>query len=127
MINTWHNNRISEKLNKEFPKDFSICDIDGAIRKHYMENNKLNTRFIIYESKNKYENLSSAQLKTLKLINDSINWKNFDNYSGLFIIKIIDLEDKLEWYNLQNELIRSTTFEELYNIFSNNLNQIIKN
>ena len=65
MKDTWHNNRISEKLNKEYKKDFSICDIDGAVRCNYI--NK--TRFIIYESKNENEKLMGAsQLITLKIL-----------------------------------------------------------
>lgn len=119
MKGTWHNNRISEKLNKEYKKDFTICDIDGAVRCAYIKNNVWHNRFIIYESKNEYEkDIGDAQLKTLKLINDNFNWTKFDEYSGVFIIKIIDLENKLQWFNLQGILIRTTTFDELYNIFS---------
>lgn len=119
MKGTWHNNRISEKLNKEYKKDFSICDIDGAVRCAYIKNNVWHNRFIIYESKNEKEkDIGDAQLKTLKLINDNFNWTKFDEYSGVFIIKIIDLENELQWFNLQGILIRTTTFDELYNIFS---------
>ena len=119
MKGTWHNNRISEKLNKEYKKDFSICDIDGAVRCAYIKNNVWHNRFIIYESKNEYEkDIGDSQLKTLKLINDNFNWTKFDEYSGVFIIKIIDLENELQWFNLQGIFIRTTTFDELYNIFS---------
>ena len=119
MKGTWHNNRISEKLNKEYKKDFSICDIDGAVRCAYIKNNVWHNRFIIYESKNEKEkDIGDAQLKTLKLINNNFNWTKFDEYSGVFIIKIIDLENELQWFNLQGILIRTTTFDELYNIFS---------
>jgi len=115
MKDTWHNNRISEKLNKEYKKDFSICDIDGAVRCNYV--NK--TRFIIYESKNENEKLMGAsQLITLKILNSSIDWTKFDEYSGVFVLKIIDLENEIIWYSLEGIEIRKTTFKELYNIFS---------
>ena len=115
MKNTWHNNRISEKLNKEYKKDFSICDIDGAVRCQYGKQ----TRLIIYESKNINERLmGSSQLITLKILNDCIEWKKFDAYSGVYVLKIIDLENEIIWYNLKGVEIRKTTFKELYNIFS---------
>ena len=115
MKNTWHNNRISEKLNKEYKKDFSICDIDGAVRCQYGEK----TRLIIYESKNINErSMGSSQLTTLKLLNDSIDWSNFDAYSGVYVFKIMDLQNEIIWYNLKGFEIRKTTFQELYNIFS---------
>ena len=98
MKNTWHNNRISEKLNKEYKKDFSICDIDGAVRCQYGKQ----TRLIIYESKNINERLmGSSQLITLKILNDCIEWKKFDAYSGVYVLKIIDLENEIIWYNLK--------------------------
>tara|TARA_Y100001938_G_C7809057_1_gene290948 strand:+ start:71 stop:454 length:384 start_codon:yes stop_codon:yes gene_type:complete len=119
MKDTWHNNRISKKLNEDFPKDFSLCDIDGAIRCHYKKNNEFKTRFIVYESKNKTEKkMGSSQKQTLKTINEAIDWNKFDEFSGLFILKIIDLENIIHWYNIKGELIRTTTFTELYNIFS---------
>ena len=115
MKGTWHNNRISEKLNKEYKKDFSLCDIDGAVRCNYSKH----IRFIIYESKNIYEkNMGESQLTTLKVLNDSIDWDNFDEYSGVYVMKIIDLDNEIIWYNLEGVEIRRTTFEELYNIFS---------
>lgn len=115
MIDTWHNNRISEKLNKEYKKDFSICDLDGVVRCHYKDK----TRFIIYESKNENEkSMGKSQLLTLQILDNSINWNNFDEYSGVYVLKIIDLENKIIWYNLKGIEIRTTTFEELYKIFS---------
>lgn len=119
MINTWHNNRISEKLNKEFARDFSICDIDGVVRCHYRLNGKTKTRLIIYESKNdKEKKMGKSQLMSLKQIEQSIDWRNFDRYSGLYVIKIIDIENDLRWYNLRGELKLQTTFHKLYEIFS---------
>jgi hypothetical protein len=115
MKDTWHNNRISEKLNKEYKKDFSICDIDGVVRCNY----GIKTRFIIYESKNEYEkSMGDSQLTTLRTLNNAIDWVKFDEYSGVFVLKIIDLENKIIWYDLQGNEIRKTNFKELYNIFS---------
>jgi len=115
MKDTWHNNRISLKLNTEYKKDFSICDIDGLVRCNY--GNK--TRFIIYESKNENEKkMGDSQLLSLRTLNNGIDWTKFDEYSGVFVLKIIDLENKIIWYNLQGDEIRSTSFKELYKIFS---------
>lgn len=120
MIDTWHNNRISYKLNKEYPKNFSICDIDGAVRFEYYKNNIKYKRLIIYESKNQFEKkMGKSQLETLKLIKNSINWDLFDLYSGVFVLKIIDIDNTIEWYSLEGLLIRITNFENLYSIFSN--------
>jgi hypothetical protein len=119
MIGTWHNNRISEKLNKEYSKDFSICDIDGVVRCNYYAEGIKKTRFIIYESKNEFEkSMGISQLSSLKLIRDSIDWKKFDEFSGVYVLKIIDLESKIIWYTLDGVEIRKTTFKEVYNIFS---------
>ncbi len=121
MKDTWHNNRISKKLNEEYPRHFSICDIDGAVRCNYF--NKKKCRFIIYESKNINETLSKTQLQTLKLLNENINWKStcFDSSSGVYIIKIIDIDKHLEWYDLNENLIKKTTFKQLFQIFSNKI------
>lgn len=122
MKNTWHNNRISEKLNKEYSRDFSICDIDGVVRCHYKVNGKTKTRLIIYESKNKNEKkMGKSQLLSLNHLNDSIDWPKFDNYSGLFVIVINDLIKDLRWYDLKGNLKLITNFDELYNIFSGKL------
>ena len=120
MIGTWCNNRISEKLNQDYPRDFSLSDIDGCIRCHYKTiNGEIQTRLIIYESKNEKEKeMGGAQYKTLSILNNSIKWENFDKYSGLFIIKIVDINNRLEWYDIDKEVIRITTFDQLYRIFS---------
>lgn len=119
MIKSWHNNRISKKLNEEYDKTFSLCDIDGMIRTHYYDKSCLKTRFIIYESKNDLEKkMGSSQLKSLRLLESSVNWNSFDSFSGLFILKIIDIENKIEWYKLNGKLIRTTNFKQLYEIFS---------
>lgn len=119
MINTWHNNRISEKLNKEFARDFSICDIDGLVRCNYKKDEVLHQRFIIYESKNEKEKtIGDSQLKSLRYLENSIDWSRFDNYSGMYVIKIIDLEKELRWFNLKGEFLFETDFKKLYEIFS---------
>jgi hypothetical protein len=119
MINSWHNNRISKKLNEEYDKTFSLCDVDGMIRTHYYDKGCLKTRFIIYESKNDMEKkMGSSQLKSLSLLESSIDWNKFDSFSGLFILKILDLDNKIEWYKLNGKLIRTTNFNQLYEIFA---------
>jgi hypothetical protein len=118
MTGTWQNNRISEKLYNEYPRDFSICDIDGAVRCHYSDNGT-QTRFILYESKNEGEKpMGKSQYLTLKFLRDSIDWHRFDRYSGLFVLKIIDLDNDIIWYNLEGDIIRRTNFDNLYRIFS---------
>jgi hypothetical protein len=115
MKDTWHNNRISLKLNTDYKKDFSICDIDGLVRCNY--GNK--TRFIIYESKNKNEKkMGDSQLLSLRTLDNAIDWTKFDEYSGVFVLQIIDLENEIIWYNLKGVEIRKTNFKELYNLFS---------
>jgi len=117
MKDSWHNNLIGKKLNEEYAHDFSICDIDGAVRCGYKEYD-YKTRFIIYESKYQNEKLSTTQLDTLKLLNKAIHWDMFDTHSGIFIIRIFDIENDLRWFDLEDNLIAKTTFKELYNIFS---------
>jgi hypothetical protein len=122
MENEWYNNRISKKLNIEYPRDFSICDIDGAVRFGYYKDRVHNNRFIIYESKNELEKpMGKSQLTSLKMLSDAIDWTKFDEYSGVFVFKIIDLENEILWYDLQGNKIRTVTFKELYNIFSGKL------
>tara|TARA_Y100001963_G_C6644396_1_gene382588 strand:- start:107 stop:514 length:408 start_codon:yes stop_codon:yes gene_type:complete len=123
MIKTWHNNRISKILNEKFPKTFSLCDIDGVIRCHYDIDGVKQIRFIIYESKNENEKeMGKAQYLSLKMLEKAINWNKFDYESGLYIIKIIDEERELEWYKLEEyprmRLIKTTTIEDIYKIFS---------
>lgn len=122
MENEWYNNRISKKLNIEYPRDFSICDIDGVVRFGYYKDRVQNNRFIIYESKNEIEkSMGKSQLTSLKMLSDAIDWTKFDEYSGVFVFKIIDLENEILWYDLQGNKIRTVTFKELYNIFSGKL------
>jgi len=82
----WHNNKISKRLDEEFPHNFSICDIDGAVRVFYKEDGSYKTRLVIYESKHKNESPSQTQLQTLYILAQNIQWENFDKYSGVFLI-----------------------------------------
>lgn len=120
MIGTWHNNRISEKLNKEYPRDFSICDIDGLVRTHYSSCGKQKTRLILYESKNQSEKImGDSQRQSLEMIDKSIDWSAFDECSGVYVIKIIDIENSLDVFRVSTrEHICNVSFEELYQIFS---------
>lgn len=113
MTGEWYNNRIGKKLYEDYPHDFSICDIDGLVRFSYWSD-----RMIIYESKNERESISRSQLTSLRKLDSAIDWSRFDDLSGAYIIKIVDIDTDLRWYNLQGHLIFRTTFDELYNIFS---------
>jgi len=115
----WWNNRISKKLNLEYPFDFSTQDIDGVVRCHYTIDGEIFTRLILYESKNVREKtMGSSQLKTLQLIEKSIDWSKFDSFSGLFVLVIVDIDTSINWYKLDRTKVRNTTFDELYKIFS---------
>jgi hypothetical protein len=120
MKDTWHNNRIGKKLNEEFSKDFAICDVDGLVKCFYTDNKgQIHTRLIIYESKNENEKkMGAAQRNTLQTLANSIDWSKFDSLSGLFVLKIVDIDNRIIWYDINGEKIRETTFAELYNIFS---------
>ena len=123
MRDTWHNNLISKELSLYYPHDFSICDLNGVVRWSFFRNGEQKHRLIIYESKNQYEKISNTQLESLRILNEHIDWTDFDNYSGCYIIKIIkEKKDKrpveMEWYNLYDKMIRKTTMDELYKIFS---------
>jgi len=113
MIGEWYNNEIGKKLNEEYPHDFSLCDIDGLARFSYW-----NKRVIIYESKHKNETMRYSQKESLRILDNAIDWSKFDDMSGLYILRVIDLEDHIEWWKLNGEKVRITTFKELYDIFS---------
>jgi len=119
---SWHNNRISKELNEHYKHDFSICDLDGVVRWSFVEKGKDKHRFIVYESKNKGERVSQTQLQTLRILNENMDWLNFDKFSGCYIIEIIKYKEErpieMDWYNLYGELIRTTTMDKLYKIFS---------
>ena len=86
----WHNNIFNKRIWEEFPREFSLEDIDGVIRFHYLIDGNLKTRFILYEIKKVNEKIELPQLKTLFLLKKSINWEKFDEKSGIFIIKALD-------------------------------------
>jgi len=114
MRNEWYNNLIGKKLFEEYPHDFSVCDIDGAVRCRYGDQ----TRLIFYESKNAGERISRTQIETLRVIESNINWHAFDYMSGVYILRIIDIDSIIEWRNLDNQLVHVTNFDQLYAIFS---------
>ena len=112
---SWHNNIINKKLNTDCKKDFSICDLDGVVRCHYASK----TRLIIYESKFANEKaMGNSQRLTLSILANNIDWTKFDNYSGLYVLKIYDIENDIRWYDINYKHIRTTNFKELYEIFS---------
>lgn len=114
MTNEWYNNRIGKKLHEEYPHDFSICDIDGLVRLSYWS-----TRLIVYESKNDNEkNMGYPQRTSLKLLESVIDWSRLDQMSGVFVLRIVDIDNEIVWTDLDGHEVRRTTFDELYNIFS---------
>lgn len=119
MVHEWYNNRIGKELNQNYPKDFSLCDVDGIVRCHYSINEDLFTRLIIYESKNNQEKkMGKSQLMSLRKLQEAINWSMFDSMSGVYVLQIIDIDENIRWYSLDGVLIRKTTMSELYKIFS---------
>lgn len=85
---SWCNNIISKALNEQCPKDFSTCDIDGVVREEYESGSLHHTRLVIYESKNGNEILGIQQCRTLTTLSASINWSQFDDRSGIFVIRV---------------------------------------
>lgn len=112
----WQNNRLNEILNVRYKHDFSLCDIDGVALKLH----SLNKRLIIFETKNARERISNSQLTTLRTIEESINWKGFDRFSGVYILQLVDIENDIRWFNTSRRVVRRTTIDELYLIFSKN-------
>jgi hypothetical protein len=106
----WCNNPFNARINKEFPKKFSLCDLDGVIRFQY----KGGTRLIIYEVKRSLEYLKEQQEITLWLLKESIDWSKYDNQSGVFVIRALDDNfDKCDIYSFSNEgkLRKIATYE----------------
>jgi len=129
----WCNNPISKKLNLRYKHDFSICDIDGVCRCFYKVDDWI-TRMVIYESKYKDEIASQTQLQSLYYLNEAIKWEMFDKQSGLFLIRIMELDSNNEpeileinkifevgWKKYSYEKYNETSiinFEQFYNWIS---------
>jgi len=92
----WCNNLISKKLNLRYKHDFSICDVDGVCRCFYKIDDNWITRMVIYESKHKDEIPSQTQLQSLYYLDNSIKWEIFDKRSGLFLLRIMELDSNNE-------------------------------
>jgi len=130
----WCNNSISKKLHFKYKHDFSICDIDGVCRCFYKINDNWITRMVIYESKHKDELASQTQLQSLYFLNKAIRWEIFDKQSGLFFIRIMELDSNNEpdileinkiietgWNKWSIEKIKENciiNFEQFYNWIS---------
>lgn len=132
----WQNNKISKILNEKYKHDFSICDIDGVCRHNIKVGDDIFKRFIIYESKHHNENISQTQLETLYDIDINMNWKNFDEGSGVYLIKhygetefitmckiVIDPTYVKQPYYVVVEIF-DTTLEEFYNFITHKKNNI---
>lgn len=117
-----YNNLINEKLSK-YKHDFSICDIDGACRCFYKQDNEWKCRIVLYEAKYANEEATETQLATLYTLKNNINWQNFDEKSGVFLFRHDDSLQNIKIYkiieiNFQEhilEQINEITIDELYN------------
>jgi len=107
----WQNNLFNKRINEEFPKKFSLCDLDGIITFFYEDK----VRLIIYETKRNYEDCSKTQLTTLNLLRESIDWNKFDEWSGVFLIKgMNDNFNISEIYKIEDKrlkFIKEVTFD----------------
>lgn len=124
----WCNNDISQRLAKDYPHDFSICDVDGIVRKEYILGYTHYTRFIVYESKHERELFSLSQLKTLSALSSAVDWKKFDRYSGVYGIRHNDDLTTFRIYNITDnqalDLGTMNGFDSLYQWFSKAPKQI---
>lgn len=122
----FENNIISKIMYEEFPHDFSICDIDSAVRCFYKENGNYRTRLILFECKYKDEEITKTQLDTLYQLQQNINWTKYDKWSGCFIIKYYDddniIVNKFDFdYEKKDYIIyeiKNTNKSKLYSWFS---------
>jgi hypothetical protein len=116
------NNRLNERINKELPHDFSICDLDGIVYCFYKikDNTDYQKRLIIYEAKNKDEAISKTQLNTMKMLWHAIKWETFDRLSGMFIFRAVDDDfNELEISTLFDQDKKTRVhFEDLHKWFS---------
>ena len=143
----WYNNDIGKRFNEDYPRTFSLCDMDGITRCGYEEpvSGKYENRLIIYESKHigekaktdksvqvtKKTEISQPQFDTLCLLKSVINWSKLDNKSGVYAIihdnkvrnlKLYDIDknwnnDKGQWDRKCN-LTKEITMDEFYNLVS---------
>lgn len=86
-MRSWQNNNFNKRVFEEFPREFSLEDVDGVITFYY----EGKVRLIIYEIKSVNErNPGMPQLLMLNLLRQSIDWRKFDDKSGVFIIRGLD-------------------------------------
>ena len=141
----WYNNDIGKRFNKDYPRTFSLCDMDGITRCGYKDStsNKHEDRLIIYESKHigekaktnefvqvtKKTEISQPQFDTLCLLKSIIDWSKLDNKSGVYAIihdnkvknlKLYDIDknwNKGQW-DRKCDLTKEITMDEFYNLVS---------
>lgn len=133
MKDTWHNNKISKRLNEEYPHDFSICDIDGVCRHNNKQDPDDKKRLIMYESKVGDEPASPTQLETLYDIKKSIKWENYDDKSGVCLIRhdydakyltIYKIEKRVDPMFYCTEEVTTSTLDEFYKLISRKDNDL---
>jgi len=128
------NNIINKLMFEKYPKTFGLMDLDGISRVEYYKNGIQYSRMIIYECKypmefQKIQRQNTPQLRTLLLLNNSIDWNKLDNLSGvyIFVTEYIVKEEfnKLEYLDvysvndLKNPRWRKMSINELYKLLSN--------
>jgi len=113
------NNRFNERIYNEFKHSFSLCDIDGVAYKFYKFRDGWRYRLIIYEVKNKNEELTKTQLTTLRTVAFNINWKKFDSKSGAFIFRSIDDDfNEVSITDILKDKEYTLSFEQFYDWFN---------
>lgn len=117
----WRNNIISARMNDEFPRSFSICDVDGAVHVFYSGNKK---RIIIYESKFKNEELTDSQTRMLYMLEEYFDFSKCDRYSGVYIFVGENANfDEISIYKIESkqQIFKAIiSIKQLYGLFSNN-------
>lgn len=113
------NNPINGMMAAEFPHDFSICDIDGTVRKHYMAYGQREMRFLITEVKKWNEPIHGTQEDTLLFLSSSLQWEKCDNESGVYIVKHSEHMDSFDVYDVYSKYHKYTFNPiELHNWYS---------
>jgi hypothetical protein len=99
---------IAKKLNLEYGKSFSLCDVDMMFRKEYISASKHYTRCVIVESKHDNEPISDAQYKSLAFLHSIIDWSKCDEKSGVFIVRHYNECESVKIYNIAESTTESS-------------------
>lgn len=117
----WCNNRVNRAMAERYPHDFSICDVDGLVRCHYVSQSINKTRMILFESKYPHEKISDSQIKTLTEFSASVRWEKYDSMSGVYLIRY-ESENSIDVYRVCNDSMyyraNLSSMDRLYEWFS---------